>query len=118
MKILLLSLLVVSSFSAFAKDCSLEMSTNDTFQCEVENFNVEDARLNDNFKKLNAKLDSVAKKKLLAAQRAWIAYKEADCKYSADEMRGGSYEKVILMGCLAGKTKERADALQDGIDFR
>ncbi len=65
-----------------------------------------------------AKLDRVGKNKLQAAQRAWIAYKEADCEYSADEMRGGSYEKVILMGCLAGKTKDRADALKDGIDFR
>ncbi|MES2526444.1 MAG: lysozyme inhibitor LprI family protein [Bdellovibrionota bacterium] len=118
MKMLLLSVLVLSSVSAFAKDCSEEMSTNDTFQCEVANYKAEDARLNDNYKKLMAKLDRVGQKKLQTAQRAWIAYKEADCEYSADEMRGGSYEKVILMGCLAGKTKERADVIQDGVDFR
>ena len=118
MKALLLSFLVLSSVSAFAKDCNMEMSTNAIYQCEAENFSAEDARLNDIYKKLTAKLDAVAKKKLLTAQRAWIAYKEADCKFSADEMRDGSYEKVILMGCLAGKTKERADALQDSLEFR
>lgn len=118
MKALLLTLLVFSSVSAFAKDCNEEMSTNAIYQCEANRLTTEDVRLNDNYKKLMSKLDKVGQKKLLTAQRAWIAFKDADCKYNADEMRDGSFEKVLLISCLASMTKERADALQDGVEFR
>lgn len=118
MKTLLLSLLVLSSFSAFAKDCTSEMSTNATYQCEAENLKEQDDRLNDLYKKLMQKEDKVGQAKLKKAQRAWIAYRDAECEYSADEMRGGTYEKVIMMGCLVSETTKRADELKDYVEFR
>lgn len=118
MKALFLSLLVLSSLSAFAKDCQDEMSTYDIYSCEAAKLKVEDARLNANYKSLMAKLDIIGKGKLKAAQRAWITFKDADCTYQADEMRDGSFAKVLLVSCLSSMTKERADALQDGVEFR
>lgn len=118
MKTLLLSLLVLSSVSAFAKDCGEEMSTNGIYQCEAENFKEQDDRLNDLYKKLVAKEDKVGQKKLKKAQLAWIAYRDAECTYSSDEMRDGSFEKVLMMGCLVSETTKRADELKDYVEFR
>lgn len=118
MKFLLVSLLALSSLSAFAKDCSDEVSTNAIFQCEAANLEAEDKRLNDLYKQASAKLDKIGQKKLQAAQRAWITFRDANCEVAADEMRGGTFEKVLRVSCHASETKDRADALQDIVEFR
>jgi uncharacterized protein YecT (DUF1311 family) len=118
MKMLLLSFLVLSSVSAFAKDCSEAMSTAEMVECNGENYQEEDKRLNDLFKKLMAKEDNIGKKKLQTVQRAWIAFRDAECEYQADSERGGSLGRVIRISCLADETKKRADALKDQVEFR
>ena len=52
---------------------------------------------------------------LLAAQRAWIAFRDANCRVSGYEMRGGSAEPMMVSGCMARMTKERTKELRDSI---
>jgi uncharacterized protein YecT (DUF1311 family) len=118
MKTLLLALIVFSSVSAFAKDCDDAISTVDMLNCNAENLASEDKRLNDVYKKLLAKEDKEGQKKLRAAQRAWITFRDAECEYDSDSMRGGSLQAVLYSGCLAEATKSRADVLQDQVEFR
>lgn len=118
MKFLLLAVLTVSSFSAFSKDCSQLSATYDLKVCESENLDEQDKRLNVVYGQLMKKLDNVAQAKLKKSQRAWIAFRDANCEFSGDEMRGGTMEGLVILGCLSNTTKERADELKDYVDFR
>jgi uncharacterized protein YecT (DUF1311 family) len=58
-------------------------------QCEGEELDRQNARLNDAYKKLMSKLSPDRKKALLKAQRAWIKFREANCDYW-DDPQGGT----------------------------
>lgn len=44
---------------------------------------------------------------LLTSQRAWIAYRDAQCLTESNAMRGGSAQPMILYGCKTSMTRER-----------
>lgn len=46
------------------------------------------------------------------AQKAFIVFRDAQCDYEGTAMLGGTGESLIVMGCLAGMTGDRADALE------
>jgi len=52
------------------------------------------------------------RKRLVAAQRAWVAFRDAECSLQATEMLGGSGEGLVQGSCLYGATTERAKALE------
>ena len=50
---------------------------------------------------------------LREAQRAWVAYRDAQCRYEGyEEARGGSMEPMIFSGCSARMTRERTAQLR------
>ena len=49
---------------------------------------------------------------LLASQRAWIAYRDADCKVASFEFRGGSAQGMAGGQCLTDVTKARTAELK------
>lgn len=49
---------------------------------------------------------------LLAAQRAWLAYRDAHCVTEGYWARGGSMEPMLVSFCLAGLTKDRTEQLR------
>jgi uncharacterized protein YecT (DUF1311 family) len=51
---------------------------------------------------------------LLASQRAWIAFRDAECTWQGFEAHGGSMEPMIVNGCMARLTKQRIKQLQTG----
>lgn len=118
MKLFLAALVLTSSVSAFASKCDDMTSTIEIRMCLAKELEKEDKRLNVVYGKLVKKLDKVGQTKLRNAQRAWIAFRDAECEYSSDEMRGGTFEVVLLSSCHVSMTKERADQLQDSVDFR
>jgi uncharacterized protein YecT (DUF1311 family) len=48
---------------------------------------------------------------LRAAQRAWVAYRDAACEAEAALWDGGSAQPMILSGCLGRLTTQRTDDL-------
>lgn len=58
------------------------------------------------------KADSAAAQ-LLAAQRAWIAYRDAHCLAMADQYRGGSIRPLIHNSCMTDLTKTRTAQLRE-----
>lgn len=118
MKFMFASLIAVFSISAFAVDCNEAVSNYDMKICEAKNLEEQDKRLNDLYGKLMKKNDKVGQNKLKKAQRAWIVYRDTECDYAADSMRGGTGEGLISLGCLSNKTKLRADELQDYVEFQ
>src|SRR6185436_15178293 len=50
---------------------------------------------------------------LREAQRAWVAFRDAQCTYEANgEARGGSMESMVHGQCLARMTRERTAQLR------
>lgn len=51
--------------------------------------------------------------RLIASERAWVAYKTADCVLQGVEMLGGTGEQLAIGDCLLAQTKQRAKRLED-----
>lgn len=48
---------------------------------------------------------------LLASQRAWLKYRDAQCVIAGGEFAGGSMQAMARFGCLAGLSRERGKQL-------
>lgn len=79
-------------------------------QCVSDAVRVQDARLNKNYAKAMAKLTPEQQEKLRNAQRAWIAFKDADCQSLQDD-DWGTMSRVTANMCALDRTTERADEL-------
>jgi len=76
-------------------------------------FKKADAELNTIYKKVVALLpDEKAVELLRKAQRAWVAFRDADAAFHADEMRGGSAAPLLFYGQQTQLTKLRIKHLQ------
>ncbi|MDO8910353.1 MAG: lysozyme inhibitor LprI family protein [Phenylobacterium sp.] len=79
-------------------------------QCIGDELKVQDARLNRNYAKAMKDLTPEQKAKLRAAQRAWLAFKDADCRSLQDDA-WGTLSRVSANMCVLERTIERADEL-------
>ena len=50
---------------------------------------------------------------LLAAQRAWLTYRDQHCASEGYTMRGGSAEPMVISGCQTQLTEARTKQLQE-----
>ena len=85
-------------------------STMGQIQCIGDAVAVQDARLNKNYARAMAKLTPAQKDRLRAAQRAWIAFKQADCQSLQDDA-WGTLSRVTANMCVLDRTTQRADEL-------
>jgi uncharacterized protein YecT (DUF1311 family) len=54
---------------------------------------------------------------LLAAQRAWLVYRDAQCASEGYLFRGGSGEPMMVYSCLAAMTRERTEQLRALVEY-
>jgi len=83
-------------------------------KCGEAELKVQDARLNKAYKADMADLADAAPAKaaLLKAQRAWIAYRDADCA-TVQILSGGTIAPIYVQSCHLKHTALRAQALED-----
>lgn len=62
------------------------------------------------------KLDRTAE--LVAAQRAWIVFRDAECTYQASIYEGGSMQPMAYAGCLQSLTEDRIKQLEQAAEER
>ena len=55
--------------------------------------------------------------KLLAAQRAWLAYRDANCDSIKFQYEGGSIQPMIWSQCMADATQQRITTLTTAYDL-
>ena len=72
----------------------------------------QDARLTENYKKLMAKLSAKRKKTLLEAQRAWIKFRDLNCRFYYDP-DGGTAALLAGNDCFLQATADRAKELRN-----
>jgi uncharacterized protein YecT (DUF1311 family) len=92
-------------------------------QCAMESSKAVDALLNKLYGRIVAKLkeptsnDHDAKeraellKRLIASERAWIVYRDAECDHRSGYMLGGSGEPTIYEDCLLTMRRDRVNDL-------
>lgn len=71
----------------------------------------QDARLNNAHKNLTAQLSANRKSELLAAQRLWVKYRDANCKFHGDP-DGGTMAGINAASCNLEMTVRRARELE------
>lgn len=50
---------------------------------------------------------------LVAAQRAWVAFRDANCEVAGFQARGGTMEPMLVSSCLADMSTKRAEELRE-----
>ncbi|MCA0356460.1 MAG: lysozyme inhibitor LprI family protein [Proteobacteria bacterium] len=88
------------------------MSTYGMIDCIGKEVGVQDARLNRAYQAALMRLERPRQKAALQkAQRAWIAFRDADCAAYVDE-DWGSMARVESNQCVLDHTRQRADELE------
>lgn len=117
-----IALLLFASISyaeGTAFKCNPEGNQAELNQCAYDDYQAADKKLNETWKKLMAKFkdDRTATAKLKAAQKAWIAFRDAEIEAmfacdTNDRTCWGSMEPMLRNGELAALTKDRTTRLQ------
>jgi len=114
------ALLVVvgSPLLAQERDCSRAVTQADMNECAYADFKAADRELNAAYaaaiataQSWDADAQAGAEETLRAAQRAWIAFRDAACEAEAALWGGGSAESMMRSGCLRALTEERTEDL-------
>ena len=71
----------------------------------ARSFGEADAKLNDACRRLMATLDATNREKLRRAERAWLAWRNAECALETGSYQGGSACPMVELGCWEGPTQ-------------
>jgi uncharacterized protein YecT (DUF1311 family) len=105
-------------------DCENASTTVEMNFCSDEDFKAADAKLNAAYKKVLAQIAGSDLEKpydrqsweeaLRASQRAWVAFRDADCRGAVPmEWSGGTGTTSAVLGCMTGKTVARTQELAE-----
>jgi uncharacterized protein YecT (DUF1311 family) len=97
-----------------AVDCANASDQATMNQCAGQAFKAADKELNAVYQQITARLKNNpdSKKLLVSAQRAWIGFRDGECKFSASGVAGGSVYPLIYSDCMTSMTKTRVEALK------
>ena len=90
--------------------CGEKTSTLEVVECVQAKTNASDQRLNAAYKALQAQIDANQRQPLLAAQRLWVQYRDANCAFYG--VQDGSIRQVQAAECLRSMTEDRARELE------
>jgi len=86
--------------------------TTGIVDCDREELDRQDHRLNAAYRKLMAGLAPARRVRLRNAERAWIRERDRRCEKAAEPEAGGTLALILRSSCFASETKERADYLE------
>ena len=110
-----LVLILITAFTSAARadECDDAVDQPTLNACADQSFKKADVELNAVYKKLQSRKmdDAQAGKLLIAAERAWVAFRDAECEFDAADNIGGTIYPMIYSGCLERLTKARTEQL-------
>lgn len=103
-------------------DCKAPETQADMTFCAGKDYDEADSQLNAEYQKVRKQLAARdksadesgkgASEALVAAQRAWVAFRDANCDAFGFQARGGTMEPMLVSSCLADMSRKRADELR------
>jgi uncharacterized protein YecT (DUF1311 family) len=103
------------SFQAHADGCDSATTQGDMNACAGRQYQAADKDLNAVYQQITQRLkDSADTRQLLVAtQRAWVSFRDAECAFAASGVSGGSVYPLIQLNCLTAQTVSRTQVLKD-----
>jgi uncharacterized protein YecT (DUF1311 family) len=100
---------------AHAVDCDNAADQVTMNQCAAQQNKAADKELNALYQQITARLKSSPDRKrlLVSTQRSWIAFRDAECKFSASAEEGGSIYPLIYGNCITDLTKARVETFKN-----
>lgn len=115
------SIILAAPSHVHAMDCADAMTQQAINACIAAEFEAADTDLNAAYRSARAFMHSrdaahsakstEAEVALRDAQRAWISYRDQACFAESFLMKGGSAEAMVVLGCKARLTQQRAQDL-------
>ena len=106
-----LAMLLMLAAPAWALDCKTATNQASLNECAGKDFKAADDQLNALYKQAQDRLAHPAtpdaKALLTEAQRAWIAFRDAECKFRSSDSEGGSIYPMTVLGCRTEITLKR-----------
>ncbi len=112
--LLILCLTVASLTAAQAAGCTHAADQGAMDACAGNSLKASDGELNSLYRQIRQRLtdNADATRLLIAAQRAWVVYRDAECAFASSASTGGSAHPMIQSMCLDKLTRARIDALK------
>ena len=100
---------------AVAVDCDNASDQATMNQCAAQQNAAADKELNALYQQITSRFKGNPdnKKLLVGAQRAWVAFRDAECKFSASGVEGGSVYPLIYSNCTTELTKARVQTFKN-----
>jgi len=95
--------------------CGEKTSTLAVVECVQAKTTRADQRLNVAYKALQGRIDAAQRQPLLAAQRLWVQYRDANCAFYGTQ--DGSIRQVQAAECIRSMTEDRARELEKAMTF-
>ena len=84
--------------------------------CAADDFRTADKALNKAYQAAReVSIDDAGRALLLDAQRSWLRYRDALCKWEEDGYRGGTMGGLVVLNCLARVTMQQTKTLEDAV---
>jgi uncharacterized protein YecT (DUF1311 family) len=96
---------------ALALDCAHQQTEGDARACSGQRLQTADRKLNSAYGALMKRLGDSQKAMLHASEKAWIGYRDAQCKLVASGVDGGSAQPMVKANCLGDLTEARLKEL-------
>lgn len=114
------ALVMSAASSAHALDCPNAVSTVDMNDCAAQEQQQVEQQLNDVYRRVLAATPTTTggakpakpKDSLVAAQRLWVKFREADCKAVLDLWSEGSIRNLQYLGCMRDHARLRIKQLE------
>ncbi len=79
--------------------------------CSGVDYQRADQKLNQVYNQVRDQFSANRRQQLIIAQRAWISFRDADCKFAISAVEGGTMAPLIFNNCLQDLTKKRTSEL-------
>ena len=104
-------------------NCAEPTTQSDMNSCAALDYEKADKDLNKAYQQVRKKMGDWDKsadddskgavEALVAAQRAWVEFRDANCEASGFQARGVSMEPMLVSSCLADMSTKRAEELRE-----
>ncbi len=102
---------MLSAANAQSVDCANATTQAAMTVCAERSFKAADAELNITYKALTQKVTEPGLANLRSAQRAWIAYRDAQCAFESAGTEDGSVQAMVISVCREDLTREQNSRL-------
>jgi uncharacterized protein YecT (DUF1311 family) len=104
--------------AAHADECEDAEDQATMTACAEQAYEASDSELNTLYREIEHRLgdDPETRELLIESERAWVAFRDAECTFAASAVAGGSVYPMVSAMCLDDLTQKRIEAFRQYLD--